>query len=426
LWKNVSIFEEFHGFLSKHCSIVTVLCTISIWEKHVLTRFDTSRFLTNSNSNLFFLHRQSSAEFFADEDIVSQYCFGTKQTTTHQKTTPTIMLDQPFFYDQLEDSPDEYAFSWTSQERAYYQEKVMAAEEAASHRAAIERRHHLKQLKIKEKIRRQQESIQKLRQYKLEEEEFCRAYEAAKLRRLQAEAGFRRQQLAAVESERAQYYDTETKEGETVQLVRGPDGRLYRINMPRPSQHSESTRELAAGRRGAASAADEIEMIIAGLFQGEKEQEEKLSASIISEEPVKLRDRKSEYKARQAFQQRQQASAARGEEEGDGVEQNETAKEEPAFILMVDPNGRVIRISKDRRPQNCPDLPHSVEEKKPKSISAGEEEPRTMREKAAGLDIKEKSGKTIPIRVPLPCHPRCRYNRATSYQEQQFNRRKEE
>jgi hypothetical protein len=125
--------------------------------------------------------------------------------------TSTMMLNLPFFYnyDQLEDSPYEYDFSWTPQERAYsYQEKVMAAEEeAASNRAAIERRHHLKQPKVKEKIRRQQESIRKLRQYKLEEEEYRRAYEDAKLRRLQAETEFRRQQLAAVESERAQYYD---------------------------------------------------------------------------------------------------------------------------------------------------------------------------------------------------------------------------
>jgi hypothetical protein len=121
LWKNGSIFEEFHGFLSKNCSIVTVLCTN--FYLGAATRFDTFGFLTNSD--LFFLHRQSSAEFLADDDIVSQHRFATKQITTHQKTTPTMMLDQPFFYDcdQLEDSPDEYAFSWIPQERAYYKER---------------------------------------------------------------------------------------------------------------------------------------------------------------------------------------------------------------------------------------------------------------------------------------------------------------
>jgi hypothetical protein len=77
LWKNGSIFQEFHGFLSKHCSIVNVF-------RHDFylgaTRFDTFEFPTNSNSNLFFLHRQSSAEFLADDDIVSQYCFGTNKS----------------------------------------------------------------------------------------------------------------------------------------------------------------------------------------------------------------------------------------------------------------------------------------------------------------------------------------------------------
>lgn len=67
--------------------------------------------------------------------------------------------------------------------------------------------------------------------------------------------------------------------------------------------------------------------------------------------------------------------------------------------MLLGPNGRLIRISIDRRRQNSPNLPHSVEGKKTKSTSAGEE-PRTMREKAAGLDIKEKSEKEIPIQVP--------------------------
>jgi hypothetical protein len=83
-----------------------------------------------------------------------------------------------------------------------------------------------KALEQQQKRRQHQECIRTLRQRQFEEEEHRWLYEAALTRRLEAEAALKR-----LESEEDRH------EEETVQ-VRGPDGRISRINLDNPSKQT--------------------------------------------------------------------------------------------------------------------------------------------------------------------------------------------
>ena len=123
-----------------------------------------------------------------------------------------MMLGRPFFdqfgYDDYYDDDYGYYGYHNNQRR-----RQAAAAAEARRRAEIERYHRMKELEEQERLRQRQAYLRKLRRQQEEEEEYRRrqrAMELERTRRTQAE------------------HDDEEDEPRYA-LVRGPDGRIYRV-----------------------------------------------------------------------------------------------------------------------------------------------------------------------------------------------------
>ena len=158
------------------------------------------------------------------------------------------MLGHPFY-----DDYDEYDYSPYQNNGNYYRQRQRAKEEARR-RAAIEEYYRQKELEEREaRLRQRQEHIRRLKQRQREEAEYRSAYEEAIHRRRETEEEHRRQQLRQLFGVSSEDHDDQSDEDASdveqepvYKIVRGPDGRLYRINMNslRPQQEERRTTKL--------------------------------------------------------------------------------------------------------------------------------------------------------------------------------------
>jgi hypothetical protein len=137
-----------------------------------------------------------------------------------------MMLGGHPFYD---DYDDQYYGSGNNNNRVLYERRRTAEE--ARRRAEIERYYRrVKELEEQDKLRERQEYMRMIRQRQEEKEEYTRrAQETEVMRRLEEEEEEeerRRQFLARMPR---QHVDEKEDEPEQSRIVRGPDGRLYRV-----------------------------------------------------------------------------------------------------------------------------------------------------------------------------------------------------